>query len=247
MTAVSVALLSLPASAAVERPEFAPTIGASVAAATELTDDAGQSRTLGQWLEGKPAVVIFGYHNCPNLCGVVQQTVARALGATGLAPASHQTLFISLAPVEGPTDAAAAKVRLAEAVGDATAAPWRFLSGTDVVPLAESFGLGAIERERIRQYVHPVALFTLTPSAHISHVLPGLEIGAGDLRLAIVDASAGRIGTLFDRIILFCAGFDPTKGQHTPFVLSALRTAAIATLIVTLLAIGWLRLRERRQ
>src|SRR5690606_5631070 len=102
--------------------------------------------------------------------------------------------------------------------------------GRGVVPLAGSFGIGALERERIRQFVHPVATFTVTADGRISHVLPGLELSASDLRLAIVEASAGQLGSVVDHVLLFCAGYDPTTGRYTPVVMAGLRIGSLVVL-----------------
>jgi protein SCO1/2 len=238
-------LWTAPALAAVERPDFAPVTGTQVDLAAPLTDETGETKTLGRWLDGKPAMVLFGYHNCPNLCGVMQHTDARLLAATGLDRSSYRTLFITLALEEGSTDAAGAKARLAEVAGDA-ATPWHFLSGPRVEKLAETFGIGAIERERIRQFVHPVATFTLTPDGRISHVLPGLELTASDLRLAIIEASAGQLGTFVDHVLLLCAGYDPTSGRYTPIVYAGLRIGSVLILLGLLATIGVFELRKRR-
>jgi protein SCO1/2 len=238
-------LSCLPVRAAVEQPQFSPQPGTQIDLGMKLTDEAGHKQTLGQFIGKRPAVIVFGYHDCPNLCGVEQQLVARDLGGTGLAPTGYVPLFITLAPEEGPADARGAKQRLADAVGDASAAPWHFLSGPDVAALGEEFGITAIERERIRQFVHPVAVFTLTPDGRISHVLPGLDVTANDMRLALVEASAGRLGTVIDRIVLFCAGYDATTGRYSSLILSILRIVSIAGLLAALGGLWFIRKRGK--
>ena len=237
-------LVVTPALAAVERPEFDPLLGRQIDTSVVLTDETGEPAPLREIAGGKPALILFGYHNCPNQCGVAQQVIAGALAKTGLGP-SIVPLFITLAPEEGPGDAAAAKARLADTAGDA-AMPWRFLSGAGVATLGEQFGIGAIERERIRQFVHPVAVFTLTPDGRISHVLPGLDLTANDLRLALVEASGGRIGTVIDHIMLWCSGYDTSTGTYTAPVIGALRIGAIGTVVLGLAGIAFLEIRKRR-
>ncbi|MFD1942976.1 SCO family protein [Paradevosia shaoguanensis] len=227
-------LCTSPALAAVEQPDFSPKPGQQITLGTMLTDETGQQKTLSDFLHKRPAVVVFGYHDCPNLCGVEQQLVAKDLGGTGLAPDGYEPLFITLAPEEGPSDAKGAKQRLADAVGKASAAPWHFLSGPDVAGLGEEFGITAIERERIKQYVHPVAIFTLTPDGRISHVLPGLDVTPNDMRLALVEASAGKLGTLIDKIVLFCAGYDATTGRYSSLIMSMLRIVSVVGLALAL-------------
>lgn len=246
-TLLALALMLLVAPAlAIEQPEFTPQLGTQIDMATPLTDSTGEARTLGEWAKGRPALVTFGYHNCPNLCGVVQGVVARALANTGLGSADYVPLFITLTAGETATDASGAKARLAEAIGEEGATPWLFMSGNAVTGLSEQFGIGAIERARIQQFVHPVAVFALTPDGRIARVLPGLDITPHDLRLALVEASAGKLGNLIDHIVLFCAGYDPTKGQYSSVVEAGLRIGGILTVLLALTGIGWLHWLEKR-
>ncbi len=236
-------LLPMPTFAAIERPEFDPQLGRQIDTSLSLADETGKTATLGQIIGGRTALILFGYHNCPNQCGVAQQVIAGALAQAGLGT-GVVPLFITLAPEEGPEDAAGAKSRLVAAAGSSAKA-WRFLSGPKVASLGEQFGIGTIERERIRQYVHPVAVFTLTPDARISHVLPGLDLTANDLRLALVEASNNQLGTVIDHIMLWCAGYDVSAGKYTEPVIGVLRVAALGLLALGLAAIAVLELRNR--
>jgi protein SCO1/2 len=236
-------LLPMPAFAAIERPEFDPQLGRQIDTSLSLRDETGKTATLGQIIGGHTALILFGYHNCPNQCGVAQQVIVAALAQTGLG-ADVVPLFITLAPEEGPEDAAEAKSRLVEAAGSSANA-WRFFSGPQVASLGEQFGIGTIERERIHQYVHPVAVFTLTPEGRISHVLPGLDLTANDLRLALVEASNNQLGTVIDHIMLWCAGYDVRAGKYTAPVIGVLRVAALGLLALGLAAIALLELRNR--
>ncbi len=238
------ALLTTPALAAVERPEFDPQLGRQIDLTRPFTDSDGRVTPLAQILNGRTALVLFGYHDCPNQCGIAQQVAASALAKTGLGN-SVVPLFISLARQEDSSDATGAKQRLAAAVGPA-ANSWHFLSGDNGVVLGESFGIGAIERARIEQFVHPVAVFTVTPDGRISHALPGLGLNAEELRLALVDASNGTLGTTIDHIMLWCAGYDASAGRYTQPIIGVLRIAAAATVVLGLGALVLLEFRKRR-
>jgi protein SCO1/2 len=236
--------MATPALAAVERPEFNPQLGRQIDLTLPFTDSNGHTAPLAQILGGRTALILFGYHDCPNQCGIAQQVIASALSATGLG-GTVVPLFISLAPQEDSRDAAGAKQRLVAAAGPA-ATPWQVLSGGNGVTLGEAFGIGAIERQRIEQFVHPVAVFTVTPDGRISHALPGLGLTSEELRLALVDASNGTLGTVIDHIVLWCAGYDASAGRYTPAIVGILRTAAIGTVLVGLGAIALLEIRKRR-
>lgn len=239
-------LTSGPASAA-ERPRFEPQIGAQLDLSTMLTDDDGRSRPLSELLDGKPSLLVFGYDKCPNLCGVTQQAVAAGLRKSGLDAETYRALFVSIDETETAADARAKKQDLAQFTDPAGLSAWRFLTSGQGkgAELAAQAGIAFDRRDRIRQYVHPIAVLALTPQGRIAQVLPALSFEPRDLRLALVEASSGRLGTIADHIYLLCAGFDPTKGQYTPAIWAALRAGGIGTALLLGGAIGLALLRRR--
>ncbi|MDF0602756.1 SCO family protein [Psychromarinibacter sp. C21-152] len=222
-------LLLLPA-AALARPAFTPEIGTQLDASATFTDADGHTAPLSDILKGKPALLILGYHTCPNLCGVVQTRLADALAGTDLPPDAYRALFVSVAANETPDDAAANREKLATAVPDAPLAPWRFLTGPGGA-MARTLGLETEPRPRTDEYVHPIAVFALTPDARLARVLPAATFGARDTELALVEASEGKLGTLADKLYLLCAGFDATKGQYTPAIMAAVRGGGVVALL----------------
>lgn len=225
-------LIAPPAHATVERPAFAPRIGAQLDLSARLTDADGRNLTLAEALEGRPALVVFGYDRCPNLCGVTQQAAAAGLRASGLEADAYRALFVSIDETETPADARAKKEELLRFTDASGLSAWRFLTGADGATLAAQAGIAFDRRDRIRQYVHPIAVLALTPQGRIAQVLPALSFEPRDLRLALVEASAGRLGSIADHVFLLCAGFDPTKGQYTPAVWAGLRAGGLVTVLL---------------
>jgi protein SCO1/2 len=225
---------------AVERPAFDPTIGATLDLNRPMRDASGAEAPLSTILGGRPALVVFGYDRCPNLCNVTQRAVAADLKKTGLDPESYRALFISIDKTETGSDAADARAALAEVTDAKGLSAWRFLTSTEGngAVLAGEAGIHFQARPRISQFVHPIAVLALTPQGRIAQVLPALQFQPRDLRLALVQASAGKLGSLGDHIFLLCAGFDASKGQYTSAIKVALRLGGIATTAVLLGAIG---------
>jgi protein SCO1/2 len=89
-------------------------------------------------------------------------------------------------------------------------------------------------------FAHPAGVVVLTPAGQISRYLYGLDFSANDLRLALVDAGAQRIGSLLDRALLVCYHYDPLTGRYTPFALNFVRGGAILGLIGLVVFLGWL-------
>lgn len=224
-----------------ERPTFDPQLGAQLDLKRELVDASGRKLTLGETLGGRPALVIFGYDRCPNLCGVTQQAVASDLKKTSLRAADYRALFISIDPDEASADAAQAKAEIASATGPAGMSAWRFLTSRDGAgaTLANEAGIAFDRRKGIDQFVHPIAVIALTPSGRISQVLPALTFTPRDLQLALVEASANKLGSIADHVFLLCAGFDSSKGQYTPAIWAAVKVASLATVFGLAVTLFW--------
>jgi protein SCO1/2 len=111
--------------------------------------------------------------------------------------------------------------------------------------LATAFGFRSIYDKERDQYAHPAAAFAVTPAGRVARALPGLGLDSPDLRLALVEASVGRIGNFTDHIRLMCYGFDPASGVYTVMVGRLLAGAAALTMIGLVLLIATLLRRER--
>lgn len=214
------------------RPDFAPTIGGQVDFAARLTDDAGRSDTLASYAGGKPSLVLFGYHRCPNLCGTAELDLAQSLEQTGIAADGYRVVFVSVDPAETSADAAEARGKLRQAAGNAIdLSEWRFLVGdaATLSALESSVGLTVVQNER-DLYVHPVAVSALTSDGRVSGVLSGLDYPPADLRRLLADAAAGRLGTLGDRILLFCSAILGI-GRYNDIALWAARIVSVAAML----------------
>jgi len=87
------------------------------------------------------------------------------------------------------------------------------------------------------RYAHAAGLAIVTPQGTISRYFFGVRFDPDALRLALVDASAGHIGTLADRLLLACAHVDERLGRHSAAILAALRWLGIAG---SLALAGWI-------
>jgi protein SCO1/2 len=87
----------------------------------------------------------------------------------------------------------------------------------------------------------------LTPKGEISQYFTGIEFSAPDVRLALVEASQGSIGSALDHIMLFCFRFDQTKGRYTWAAFGIMRLGGFITLLLLggLLVRMWLRERAK--
>ena len=55
------------------------------------------------------------------------------------------------------------------------------------------------------------------------------RLPAADLRLGLIEASGGKIGTPVDQVLLYCYHYDPHSGKYSMVVMNVLRLAGVVT------------------
>ncbi|NBW40000.1 SCO family protein [bacterium] len=254
---LAVTLLVLPGAYALEDPgKELKEVGLSTVNGTELdltlefVDEDGIRAPLREFLSSeKPNILIPAYYDCPRLCGLLLTGVTELLNTLTLTLGEdYRVVTVSFNPQDGPESAKriASEFR-GKLVFDATKAnegEWRFLSGDEenIVPLMKSLGFHYKEDEG--EFAHVAAIFLLSPQGMISQHLAGINFPYRDVRLALVEASQGKIGTLLDRALLFCYRFDDLQGKYTWAAFGFVRTGAGMTLLALVLFFGFLRKRE---
>jgi protein SCO1/2 len=116
---------------------------------------------------------------------------------------------------------------------DHAATGWHFLVGEGDAGrrLAEAVGFHFRYDGSSDQFAHATGLFVLTPLGRISRVLFGVDYAPRDVRLALVEASQQKIGTLADQLLLFCYHYDPATGKYGPAAMAGVRIGAVLTLV----------------
>lgn len=204
-------------------------------------DDTGRALRLGELLGRRPLVLAPIYYKCPMLCSQVLNGLVKSLKPIDLRPGEgFDVVAFSIDPRETSALAAEAKATLLRRYGrPETAAGWRFLTGEDaaVRALAEQIGFRSRYDAESGLYAHAGGIMVLTPDGRLARYFYGIEYPSRDLRLSVVEAAEGRIGTLADRILLLCLRWDPSRGRYTWAALGAMRAGGV----LTLLALGlWL-------
>lgn len=214
-------------------------------------DERGVERRLGELLDGRPAVLVFVYYECPMLCNLVLNGLLRALRVLDLDVGDDfDVLVVSIDPDETPELAAAKKASYLEQYGrDGAARGWHFLTGEEpaIGALAAAAGFRYAYLPERDEYAHGSGLSVVTPDGRLSHYLYGVEYSARDLRLALVESGRGRIGSLADQVLLLCYHYDPRTGKYGLAILNGLRLAGGMTVLGLALLVARLVRRERRE
>jgi len=213
-------------------------------------DETGKTVLLGDYFSDKPVVLNLAYFTCPMLCGLSQQGLSSSLKGIDLdAGRDFNVLTISFNPRETPDMARAKKDTALADYGRAGAARgWHFLTGDEeaIQRVTSVVGFRYQWDEAAKQYAHATGLVVLTPDAKIARYLFGIEYAPKDLRLSLVEASKGHLGTLVDRLLLLCYHYDPKIGKYGPVAIGAMRAAGMLTLLSLGLFVVMTTRRERK-
>jgi len=225
-------------------------LGAPLPLDTAFTDWRGRPFTLRQAFDGhKPVVLALVYYDCPMLCGLILTGLAQSLKKTGLTMGKdYQAVTISFDPAERPGLAAERRRGYLQAVGDSDAGEaWPFLVGTAEASRAVSDAVGFYYKydPATGEWAHMAAVFVITPEGKVSRYLYGIEYPPKDVRLSLVEAAGGRVGTSFDRFLLTCYRYDPAARKYQPYAFGIVRAGAFLGFAGLALLIGRLFWRER--
>lgn len=228
-----------------------PRLGETLPLELTFVDDTGTIVSLGQLIGDKPLLLAPVYYDCPMLCSMVLRGITRTLRVLEFEPGREFDLVaFSFDPSESPEDAARVKAQhLTDYAKPETAAGWRFLTGDpeSVARLAEAVGFRYQYIEETGEYAHTAAIMVITPEGRIASYHLGIDYPARDLRLALVEAADGEIGSWVDQALLFCYRYDPEVGEYTLAAWTSVRIAGLLTVAVLVIFLARAFRRERRR
>lgn len=198
----------------------------------------------------KPVVLALVYYDCPMLCGLILSGMAKSLRESGLVLGKDfEAVTVSFDPDEKPAQGAERRRGYLQTMGvpDAGRA-WPFLVGTAQASgaLADAVGFHYAKDAATGQWAHMAAIFVLGPDGTVSRYLYGIEFPPKDLRLAVVEAADGKVGTTLDRFLLTCYRYDPASRKYEPYAMGIMRAGGALVLAALVALIGTLAWRERK-
>jgi protein SCO1/2 len=224
-------------------------LGAALPKDVALRDEAGRPVRLADYFGKRPVVLSFVYYECPMLCTLTLNGLASALGVLSFdAGKDFEIVTVSFDPRDTPAAAAKKKqAYLARYNRPSAAQGWHFLTGKaeDVERLAQAVGFRYAWDQETKQFAHPAGIVVLTPDGKIARYLFGIEYAPRDLRLALVESAAGKIGNPIDDVALYCYTYDPMTGRYGMAVMRLVRLAGALT-VLALAGFVLLMLRRER-
>lgn len=199
-------------------------------------DETGKAVRLADYFGKRPMILNLVYYQCPMLCGEVLSGLTSAMRVLKFdVGTEYDVLTVSIDPKETPEMATAKKAEFLKRYGRAGAANgWHFLTGPpeSIEALARVAGFQYEYDTKTGQFAHATAIMVLTPQGKIAQYYYGVEFAPKDLRLGLVQASEGKIGTVVDEVLLYCYHYNPDTGKYGAIISRVLKLAAGATILM---------------
>jgi protein SCO1 len=253
--ALLIAMLAAPAMAQPSRPKSVPPPGKAASEQIPIlrevgidqklgdqvpldllfADENGRDVKFGELFRDRPVVLALVYYECPMLCTQVLSGLDGSLTALSFSAGKEFDLVVvSFDPGETPALAADRRknfINRYRRVGSEGGI--RFLTGRQesIAKLADAVGFRYAYDEASDQYAHPAAITLLTGDGRVSRYLYGVEFAPKDLRLGLVEASEGRVGTAVDTLLLYCYHYDPESGKYGMAIMNLIRLAGVLTVV----------------
>lgn len=216
-------------------------LGAYVPLDLTFIDEDGKSRTLKEYMEGKPTMITLNYFKCAGICGPQLADMANMLSRLDLAEnRDYKVLTISFAENETPELAKKKRAAYLKSITrDFVQDAWHFVIGENNSSgiLADKVGFdfkkeigpnGAVD------YIHPSTLIMLSPKGKVTRYLNGISQLPFDVKMAVMEAGEGKVGPTIAKKLLFCFAYDP-KGRTYVF-----KWEKVAGVVMTLLMLAFL-------
>jgi protein SCO1/2 len=208
-------------------------LNAKIDGAIVFRDESGKDVSLSSYLGRKPVIMTPVYYECPMLCSMALNGLVKSLRAVPFdAGRDFEIVTFSIDPNETSDLARAKKEQYVRAYGREQAGQaWHFLTGTreSIARLTQEIGFRYTYDSYTKQWAHASVMIILTADGRISRYFNGIDYDPAAVRLSLVEASHGSVGSFTDNIILSCFHYDATTGRYDLPILRVLRVAGAAT------------------
>ena len=202
---------------------------------TRFKDEEGRDVALGDYFGTRPVVLAFVYYECPMLCTQVLNGLTTSLMVlTETVGREFDVVAISFDARETPALAnGKKKSNLDRYKRPESAHGWHFLTGDEaaVRAVTDAAGFKFVWDERTHQFAHPSGIIVATPEGKLSRYFFGIEYAPRDVKFALIESSAGRIGNAIDQLLLYCYHYDPTTGSYGFVAMGAVRVGGALTVL----------------
>jgi protein SCO1/2 len=206
---------------------FDQNLGAQVPLDLPFVSDAGAAVRLDDYFHQRPVLLILDYYRCPNLCGIVLNSMVTSLkGLTYDVGDRYEVIVVSIDPRDTPAISALKKLGYVDSYQrPQTADHWHFLTGSpdSIKKLADIIGFHFLYDPASDQYAHPSGMIVLTPGGMTSRYFFGIEFPPAQVDAAIQVAAASKINSPVYDFLLLCCRYNPLQGKYGTLIFNLMR------------------------
>jgi len=201
----------------------------------KFRDETGAAVEINRYFGRKPVILNFVYYKCRDLCPLLLDGMVRALRALSFEIGNQfEVVTVSFDPHDDPRLAAAKKQDFVQRYARSGArSGWHFLTGDEVniEKLGRAVGFRSHYDPQTGEFAHATGIVLLTPEGRTSRYFYGIDFSPRDLRLGLIEAAAGKIGSPIDQLLLFCYHYDPVAGKYGLMVSNVIKLAGSVTVL----------------
>jgi protein SCO1/2 len=218
----------------------------------KFTDENGEIVTLAKYFDGghQPVIISPVYYSCPGLCNFHLNALTDGMKQMDWTLGEKfKALAISFDAREDSKVAMKKKASYLKLYDRPVAdKDWHFLTGDQatIKTLMASLGFKYKWSDEANEWAHASAAIIVTPDGKISRYLPGLQIEPKDLKLALNEASSGKIGTIVDQLVLYCFQYNPHQSKYTLYAFNVMKVGGALMVLVLALWLLPIWIRSRR-
>lgn len=196
----------------------------------EIITDSGEVVNLREIID-KPTILNFVYYRCPGICSPLMSGIAEVISKSDLELGrDYQVLTISFDFTEGIELAQRKRTNyLNQITSEVNEEGWQFFIADSADIARATDAVGFKYKKTGNDFLHSASIIVVSPEGKITRYLNGTYFLPFDLKMSIIEASKGKVGTTINKVLQYCYSYDP-DGQG--YVLNVTRVAGTIILLI---------------
>lgn len=242
--------------------ELKQNLDATIDLKRTLRDHTGREVALGTYFnqDGRPVWLALVYFRCPMACPMIMNTMRSVVSSLRdesgwRVGEKYNVVIVTFDPSEQQEAVAGKRKEFMPSVvgpgedGAGLETSFGVLYGDagEVRALADELGFPYRYLPESGEFSHATVTMVLSPGGKITRYLEGSVVPTGTVKLALLEASEGKVGSIIERFMSFCFHWNPITGSYTLSAWRLMQIGATASAVV----VGGLVLRgvviERRR
>lgn len=219
-------------------------LGETIPSDIILINEYGQQVNLKSLIT-KPTIISLVYFRCPGICSPLLNGMTKTIDMTDIEPGKdYNIITLSFDQTEGYQMAAEKKENYLDQLtrkipGDS----WRFLTGDSLNIRRTADALGFKFKREGNDFIHGASIMVVSPEGKIVRYLYGTDYLPFDFKMAVTEATEGKVVPSISKIVKMCFSFDP-EGRR--YVLNVTRIAGAGILLLLGVFVVFLNVKKKK-